>query len=115
MAEAKRDNNLITTLLAVSNADGSTPILLYADPTTHRLLVTYPYTDVDGETPSGNVNGSNTIFTLANTPATGSVKLYLNGVRINAGAGNDYTISGLTITMATAPATGDTLLADYRY
>lgn len=38
MADAKRDSNYITTLLAVSNADGSTPVTLYADPTTHRLL-----------------------------------------------------------------------------
>lgn len=39
MAEAKRDNNYITTLLAVSNVDGVTPVVLYADPVTHRLLV----------------------------------------------------------------------------
>jgi len=39
MAEAKRDGNYVTTLLAVSNADGTTPVVLYADPTTHRLLV----------------------------------------------------------------------------
>lgn len=39
MAEAKRDNNYITTLIAVSNADGITPVTLYADPVTHRLLV----------------------------------------------------------------------------
>jgi len=69
---------------------------------------------VDGETPSGSINGSNVTFTIANTPVTGSVKLYLNGVRQNAGAGNDYTISGSTITMATAPLTGEVLLADYR-
>jgi len=39
MANAPRDNNQITTLLAVSNADGITPVVLWADPTTHRLLV----------------------------------------------------------------------------
>lgn len=37
--EAKRDNNQITTLLAVSSVDGETPVTLYANPTTHRLLV----------------------------------------------------------------------------
>jgi len=41
MAEAKRDNNQVTTLLAVSNADGITPVVLWADPSTHRLLVSY--------------------------------------------------------------------------
>ncbi|MBI5732626.1 hypothetical protein HY967_01560 [Candidatus Jorgensenbacteria bacterium] len=39
MGNAKRDDNYIPTLIAVSNADGSTPVTLYADPTTHRLLV----------------------------------------------------------------------------
>lgn len=39
MAEAKRDQNRVTTLLGVSNVDGTTPVTLYADPTTHRLLV----------------------------------------------------------------------------
>jgi hypothetical protein len=69
---------------------------------------------VDNEVPSGTINGSNTAFTLANTPIAGSVKLYLNGVRQEAGAGNDYTISGATITMLDAPLAGDKLLADYR-
>lgn len=67
---------------------------------------------VRGETPTGSINGSNTSFTLANTPVTGTVRLYQNGIRLNAG-GNDYSISGLTITMVTAPATSDVLLADY--
>ena len=42
MAQAKRDENRIPTLLAVSNADGITPVTLWADPTTHRLLVDLP-------------------------------------------------------------------------
>ncbi len=39
MSEAKRDKNMIVTLLGVSNADGITPVVLWADPVTHRLLV----------------------------------------------------------------------------
>lgn len=65
------------------------------------------------ETPTGNVNGSNTTFTLANTPYSGSVRLVVNGMRMKEGSGNDYTISGATITMATAPPTGSNILADY--
>lgn len=38
MTDAKRDNNYVTTLIAVSSVDGVTPVTLYADPTTHRLL-----------------------------------------------------------------------------
>src|ERR1700686_4062801 len=36
---ASRDGNMVTTLMAVSSVDGVTPVLLWADPTTHRLLV----------------------------------------------------------------------------
>lgn len=68
---------------------------------------------VTEETPSGSINGSNTSFTLANTPTAGTLKLYLNGVRLKSGAGNDYTLSTATITMTTAPISGDVLIADY--
>ena len=67
---------------------------------------------VDGETPSGAVNDVNTVYTLANTPVAGSVKVYLNGVRMK--VTEDYTISGTTLTFSTAPATGDNILVDYR-
>lgn len=72
-----------------------------------------PTNFVTEETPSGSINGSNTSFTIANTPTAGTVKLYLNGVRQKSGAGNDYTISTNTITMTTAPISGDVLIADY--
>jgi hypothetical protein len=68
---------------------------------------------VTEETPSGSVNGVNTTYTLANTPTTGTLRLHLNGLRLKSGAGNDYTISTNTITMTTAPVSGDVLIADY--
>ena len=69
---------------------------------------------VNNEVPSGTDNGSNVTFTLANTPVAGSEHLYLNGARQLVGAGNDYTISGDTITFATAPPTGSNLVVDYQ-
>lgn len=69
---------------------------------------------VDKEIPSGSINGSNTAFTLANTPVSGSEHVYLNGILQESGAGNDYTISGTTITMATAPLSGEKLRVSYR-
>lgn len=53
MAEAKRDNNFIPTLLAVSSVDGITPVVLYADPVTHRLLVDLPTGSGDVVGPAG--------------------------------------------------------------
>lgn len=39
MSNAYRDENSVPTLIASSNVDGATPVRLYADPVTHRLLV----------------------------------------------------------------------------
>ena len=66
------------------------------------------------ETPSGAVNGSNTSFTLANTPVAGSEEVFLNGLLLEPGAGNDYTITGATITMLTAPLEGEKIRVNYR-
>lgn len=67
------------------------------------------------ETPSGSVDGSNTTFTLAHTPVSGKEAVYLDGLLMEPGAGNDYTISGATITMLSAPATGQRLRVIYPY
>lgn len=69
---------------------------------------------VDKEIPSGSIDGSNTSFSLANTPVSGSEHVFLNGLLQHAGSGNDYTISGGTITMATAPLSGEKLFVSYR-
>jgi hypothetical protein len=57
--------------------------------------------------PTGTINGSNVTFTLSPTPAAaGNVNCFENGLQQQQGAGNDYTISGATITYLTAPPTG---------
>lgn len=68
---------------------------------------------VFNEAPSGSINGSNTAFTLANTPTANTVTVYLNGILQVPGVGNDYTISGNTITMLSAPETGDVVYCNY--
>jgi hypothetical protein len=52
------------------------------------------------ETPSGLVNGSNTSYTLSNTPIANSLDLVLNTRVLTEGV--DYILSGTTITMTTA-------------
>jgi len=39
MSNAVRDENFVPTLLGVSSVDGTTPITVYANPSTHRVLV----------------------------------------------------------------------------
>jgi len=103
-----------TVWLCTSNASGtlgSTAITFQQIPTSAGLLST---NFVDKEVPSGAINGSNTAYTLANTPTSGSEHVYLNGLLQESGAGNDYTISGTSITMAVAPLTGEKLRVSYR-
>src|SRR5690606_26013000 len=67
---------------------------------------------VFGEVPTGTINGSNVTFTLANTVEPGTERVYLDGVRMKEGSGNDYTIAGDEITFESGqiPQTGQTLL-----
>ena len=68
------------------------------------------------EVPTGTINGTNDVFTLANPPTAGSEEVYLNGVLLQSG-GEDYAISSATITFVAGaiPQTGDRLLVSYRY
>ena len=70
---------------------------------------------VDGEVPSGDVNGANAVFGLASAPEpASSLLLFRNGVLQKQGL--DYTLSGssITFTAAAIPQTGDALVASYR-
>ena len=70
---------------------------------------------VDFETPTGLINGSNLVFTLASTPSpVASLELYRNGLRLS--PPDDYTVTGNTITFVSGaqPQTGDILRATYR-
>lgn len=89
MANAYRDENDVPTLIAVSSADGQTPVRLWADPSTHRLLVdSSSSSGVHTETPTGTVDGSNLVFTFINSPAAISI----DGLMRRATKG--YTVSG---------------------
>ena len=64
MAQAKRDDNYVTTLLATSATDDATPIRVYVDATTRRL-----YVDMLGE-----LNGPAAITTVRDTVTTAGTR-----------------------------------------
>lgn len=71
---------------------------------------------VEGEYPTGAVNGSNAAFTLAQAPTpASSLALYRNGIL--QAVGIDYALSGTAITFLAGaiPQSGDLLQARYRY
>lgn len=81
MPNAYRDENDVPTLIAVSILDGQTPVRLWADPITHRLLVDSAGGGGGGFTKltaTGTRNGSNTVFTF--TTATQPSFIVSDGV-----------------------------------
>ena len=102
------DGNHAPVLSATSSVDGKSVVLVWADPVTHRLLVSASSsatTTVYTETPSGLINGSNTTYTTVHT-INNIFSMAINGTYLHpqdVGAGTgDYTVSGSTITFLTA-------------
>lgn len=117
MGNAKRDDNSIPTLLAVSNADGITPVTLYADPTTHRLLVSLSSDlgDLSNVTITSEAQGDILYFNgtawVNLAPGTSGKVLQTNGAAANpswesAGSG-DVTKVGTPVNSQIGVWTGD--------
>jgi hypothetical protein len=101
-------DEITETMMATGSVD------LASDTVTGLLpLANLDMTWVDSEVPTGTVNGTNDVFTLANTPITGSEHIYVNGSRQS--PTTHYTIAADEITFVTPPSNGADLLADYRY
>ena len=75
-------------------------------PNTYMLPDNY----VVRETPTGSVNGTNTIFTLKSMPLYGSEMVFKDGLLQSA---SDYTISYATITFTAAPSSGAKIRVTY--
>ena len=88
----------------VSSMDAATK--QYVDDATSGMVVTR-------EVPTGDVNGSNMEFVLANTPNVGTEQVFVNGTLQQSGSGKDYLISGDTITFSYSPQSGDIILVNY--
>ena len=105
------DNNYTRSLLGVSSVDGVSTVKVYADPTTHRLLVDFAggvfiSNSLALEIPTGTVNGINTVFTVQNNPLFEEVSGQVMVSQTQDGTNYGYTISGTgpyTITFSNAP------------
>lgn len=115
MTNSRRDQNYVTSLLAASNADGITPVVLWADPVTHRLLVQSSGGGSSTFVNNEIVSGSGTSWTLAQTPLAGAQNIYAQGIRLYPGSDPNfgYSITGSAITTQQSYTTGD-LIADYQ-
>lgn len=137
MAQAKRDENKVTTLLAVSSVDGVTPVVLYADPDTHRLLVDLgagvstflglsdtpsEYTGQAGKIPAVNPGETGLVFSdagagdmiLASAQTNTGLKTFNSGTIRYAGSTSGNTVLNASAVAGTTtlvlPAANDTLV-----
>lgn len=114
MAQAPRDQNRIPTLLGTSNADGVTPVVVYADPVTHRLLVDLGGGGSGTVTSVSVVTANGFAGTVANATTTPAITLETtvtgilqgNGTAISAiVVGTGLNFSGGTLSAAAAGLT----------
>lgn len=104
--------------LVLRDGSGRTQMV---DPSAAQDVATKNYIDtrftsgntfVDLEIPSGTINGTNLTFTLANTPITGSVHIWSDGVLML--PTTHYSISGTTITFVSGYMPFNSIVASYR-
>jgi len=69
---------------------------------------------VIGEVLTGSV-GSDTLSTLAHTPYNSEIALFIGGQRLMAGSGNDYTVTGTTVTLEYSLWYQHNIVVDYNY
>jgi len=107
--DTKRDT--IADLITAIAGSGLTATsgVLSVDAVTDNIVES----DILFENESANCDDVTTDFTLAQTPIVNSVQVCLNGLLQEDGSGKDYTLSGTTVSFATAPLTGDILLIHY--
>ena len=111
----------ITELAALDATPDNADILPIVDdvagtPVTKKITVAKLLgIEISNETPTGTINGTNTVFTLAHTPSpAATLKVFLNGAFQTAG-GEDYTLVTNTITFINAPLSGSVLRVFYKY
>ena len=105
---------VVNPLGALESASGNATDCVHVDGSSGPCGGSQP-SFVDGDSPAGIVDGSNTSFTLSAVPnPAASLAVYRNGMLQK--TGQDYTPTGSTIQFAAAaaPQPGDTLLASYR-
>lgn len=114
MGNASIDQNFTRSIIAVSSVDGVTPVVLWADPTTHALLV-----DISGsliadhfKTDQFTSTSSQVQFTASSIPIS-TEYVSINGLIQT--PTTDYTISGSTLTLASGIPAGCSVLWRYIY
>jgi len=98
--DALRDQNRIPVAMGQSNIDSTQALPLLIDHVTGRVLTdaSGAVTSIYSETPTGAIDGSNTVYTTSHTITT-VIGMWYNGQFIHPA---EYTVSGAGFTMGIA-------------
>jgi len=99
-------NNVTSTALTGTGTRGVGADL------TGKLVV---YIDAFNETPLGTPDGLLTTFTLAHTPSTGTVQVFVNGVKQKPTTAYSVSVNSIIFTTNWIPVTNDEILINYKY
>lgn len=105
------------TGLQFLKADGTVDNNVYLTTSDASLTYIEKSRYIVDEIPSGVIDGVNNIFIITNVPITGKLMFFINGLKMEAGALSDYTITSNTITInpGAIPRPGDKLSVTYIY
>lgn len=80
MTDAKRDNNQITTILGTSSTDGSTPVPVKVNPTSHYIVtdIGITGTDLSGDDAKRDNNGVPVMLGVSSDDGITPVPVYVN-------------------------------------
>jgi hypothetical protein len=99
-------------ILLSSQPTGSNPLAVSTTLYVDNSIAALP-TKVFNELPLVTAASAN--VTIINTPISGTLRVYLNGIRQAPGAGNDYTLTGNTVVFTTTLNSTDVVVLDYEY
>ena len=80
MAQARLDENKVPTIIAVSDADGETPLLVFAKPVSHALMVEdgVAGSDLSGNIASRDQNVFTVLLAVSNADGITPTEVYVN-------------------------------------
>lgn len=94
--------------ISIMNENGANNPIISINPSQALLLTNY----VCNETPAGDINGLNKVFTSARNYILNTVQVYLNGLLQR--SGTDYTLANNNqIVFSNAPQEGDKIIISY--
>lgn len=105
-----------TITFEAGNIPATGAVLLYDAVVSNQLMISGSNSTLSDEVPTGAVNGTNKLYTTARAYVSGSLEVWINGIKQQRGVHFVETSNTAgTFTMDEAPITGDNVLVAYQF